>query len=129
MSSLLDSSLHAQTVLAIPSEFFPIHRPDPTPHDEWMAVLPDNTEIVVADMAGKPAPRGIEKAIATAQSRAYSEALARQLLVPLSAREILSRLRQSILVANRPGTTGFSRLTPPGGAHTFAGQIQIRDHL
>lgn len=52
-----------------------------------MSVLPDNTEIVVADVAGKPSPIGIEKAIAIVQSRAYLEARARQLLVPLGKRD------------------------------------------
>jgi hypothetical protein len=70
-------------VLAIPSEFLPIHRLDTPAHDEWMATLPDSTEIVVADVGGKPSSRGIEKAIAILQNRAYFEARARQLLVPL----------------------------------------------
>lgn len=48
-----------------------------------MAVLPDSTEIVVAEVRGKPSSLGIEKAIAAVQSRAYLEARARQLLAPL----------------------------------------------
>nr|WP_315591689.1 hypothetical protein [uncultured Cupriavidus sp.] len=79
----MESNLHELALLAIPSEFLPIHRLGTPPHDEWMAVLPDNTEIIIADMAGKPIPLGIEKAIAVVQSRAYLEARARQLLVPL----------------------------------------------
>lgn len=81
--SPLDSNLHEMAMLAIPSEFLPIHRTGTPAHDEWMAVLPDRTEIVVADAAGKPSPLGIEKAIAIVQSRTYLEARARQLLVPL----------------------------------------------
>ena len=75
--------MHDLTMLVIPSEFLPIHRLGTPPYDEWMAVLPDNTEVVVADVAGKPSSIGIEKAIAIVQSRAYLEARARQLLVPL----------------------------------------------
>lgn len=81
--SLLDSNLHDLAMLAIPSEFLPIHRLDKPPRDEWMAVLPDSTEIVVADVEGKPSSIGIERAISIVQSRAYLEARARQLLVPL----------------------------------------------
>lgn len=79
----LDSNLHDLAVLAIPSEFLPIHRLDTPPHGEWMAVLPDSTEIVVPDVDGKPSPLGIEKAIAIVHRRAYLEARARQLPVPL----------------------------------------------
>lgn len=81
--SLLDSNLHELAMLTIPSEFLPIYRLGTPPHGEWMAVLPDNTEIVVAEVNGKPCPIGIEKAIVIVQSRAYLEARARQLLVPL----------------------------------------------
>lgn len=81
--SLLDSNLRDLAMLAIPSEFLPIHRLGTPGHDEWMAVFPDNTEIVVADVEGKPSPMGIEKAIVIVQGRAYLEARARQLLVPL----------------------------------------------
>lgn len=87
MRSLLDSNLHDLAMLAIPSEFLPVNRLGTPPHDEWMAVLPDSTEIVVADVEGKPSPIGIEKAIAIVQSRTYLEARARQLLVPLSNKD------------------------------------------
>lgn len=70
-------------MLAIPSEFLPIHRPGSPRHGEWMAVLPDGTAIAVAGVQGKPCPIGIEKAIAIVQSRAYLEARARRLLAPL----------------------------------------------
>lgn len=83
MRSLLDSNLHDLAMLAIPSEFLPVQRLGTPPHGEWMAVLPDSTEIVVADGEGEPSPRGIEKAISIVQSRAYLEARARQLLMPL----------------------------------------------
>jgi len=81
--SLLDSELHDLAMLAIPGEFLPIRRLGTPGHDEWVAVLPDGTEIVVADAEGKPSPIGIEKAISIVHSRAYLEARARQLLVPL----------------------------------------------
>jgi len=81
--SLLDSTLHVVAMLAIPSEFLPINRLGTPPHDEWMAVLPDSIEIVVADVEGKPSSIGIEKAISIVQSRTYLEARARQLLSPL----------------------------------------------
>ena len=81
--SQLDSNLHDLTALAIPGGFLPIQRLDTPARHEWMATLPDGTEVVVADMEGKPNRRGIEKAIATVQSRACLEARARQLLVPL----------------------------------------------
>jgi hypothetical protein len=81
--SLLDSHLHDLAMLAIPGEFLPVHGLGTPPHDEWMALLPDNTEIVVADLRGKPSSIGIEKAISIVQSRSYLEARARQLLLPL----------------------------------------------
>lgn len=74
-------------MLAIPSEFLPVNRLGTPPHYEWMAVLPDSTEIVVAEVEGKPSPIGIEKAIAIVQSQTYLEARARQLLVPLSKQD------------------------------------------
>ena len=76
------SSLGELAMLAIPGAFLPIHRLDTPPHDEWMAVLLDGTEIVVADVEGKPSPLGIEKAVAIVQSRAYLESRARHLLAP-----------------------------------------------
>lgn len=79
----MGSNLHDLAMLAIPSEFLPIRRLGGLPHEEWMAVLPDNTEIVVADVGGKPSSIGIEKAISIVQSRAYLEARARQLLLPI----------------------------------------------
>ncbi|MCJ0762523.1 hypothetical protein [Variovorax terrae] len=79
----MNSNLHDLAMLAIPSEFLPIHRLGTPSYGEWMAVLPDSTEIIVADAAGKPSSLGIEKAISIVQSRAYLEARARQLLVPL----------------------------------------------
>jgi hypothetical protein len=47
---------------------------------EWMAVLADSTEVVVADLNGAPSSTGIAKAIAIVQSRAYLEQRARQLI-------------------------------------------------
>jgi hypothetical protein len=85
--SLLDSNLHNVAILAIPSEFLPINRLGTPPQAEWMSVLPDSTEIVVADVKGKPSAIGIEKAISIVQSRAYLEARARQLLSPLVKEE------------------------------------------
>lgn len=79
----MNANLHDLAMFVIPGEFLPIQRLGALSHNEWMAVLPDSTEIVVADVKGKPSSLGIEKAIATVQSRAYLEARARRLLVPL----------------------------------------------
>jgi hypothetical protein len=79
----LGSNLHEVAWLAIPSEFVPVRGLGTRGRDEWMAVLHDNTEIVVADLEGRPSPIGIEKAVAIVQSRAYLETRARQLLAPL----------------------------------------------
>jgi hypothetical protein len=54
------------------------------PRDEWMAVLPDSTEVVVPDFRGAPNSLAIEKAVAIVQSRAYLEKRALQLLVPFT---------------------------------------------
>lgn len=48
--------------------------------DEWISILPDGTEIVVADVRGKPSQLGVEKAVSIVQSRAYLEARAHQLI-------------------------------------------------
>ena len=48
--------------------------------DEWMAVLPDSTEIVIADLNGAPSSLGIAKALSIVQSRAYLERRAQQLI-------------------------------------------------
>ena len=61
-------------MLTISSEFLPINWPGKRPHGEWMAVLPDGTEIVVADVEAKPSSIGVKKAIAIVQGRAYLEA-------------------------------------------------------
>lgn len=53
------------------------------PRGEWMGVLSDGTEVVVAEVGGKPCPLGIEKAAAIAQARSCLEAQARRLLEPL----------------------------------------------
>ena len=45
-----------------------------------MAVLPDSTEIVVADLNGAPGSVGIAKAIPIVQRRAYLERRAHQLI-------------------------------------------------
>lgn len=85
--SLLDSNLHDVAILAIPSVFLPINRLSTPPQAEWMSMLPDSTEIIVADVEGKPSAIGIEKAVSIVQSRAYLEARARQLLSPLGKEE------------------------------------------
>ncbi|GAB7542574.1 hypothetical protein [Cupriavidus sp. 8B] len=69
---------------ATPGEFSLINRFGATPRDEWMAVLSDLTEVVVVDVHGMPSSLGIEKAASIVQNRACLEALARQLLIPLT---------------------------------------------
>lgn len=73
---MLESTLNDLTMLAIPGEFR-------SAHGEWTAMLPDDTEIVVADALGRPCGLGIQKAIAIVQSRTGLETRARQLLAPL----------------------------------------------
>ncbi|MGJ7512072.1 hypothetical protein [Variovorax sp. GT1P44] len=41
------------------------------PHDEWMATLPDKTEIVVPEEGNRPNLLGVAKAISVVQSRSY----------------------------------------------------------
>jgi len=53
-----------------------------TPHEEWMTVLADGTEVVVAARGSGPSPLGVEKAIAIVQSRSYLEKRAIQLIAP-----------------------------------------------
>jgi len=52
------------------------------PHEEWMATLPDKTEIVVPDEADRPSARDLAKAISVVQSRAYLGKRAVQLIAP-----------------------------------------------
>ena len=53
------------------------------PHDEWMATLPDATEVVVDDdEEGRPDAADIEKAISVVQCRAYLGKRAVQLIAP-----------------------------------------------
>ena len=53
------------------------------PLDEWMATLPDKTEIVVPDDGGRPNFLGVAKAISLAQSRSCLGKRAVQLIAPL----------------------------------------------
>ncbi|WP_198088138.1 hypothetical protein [Variovorax sp. E3] len=76
------SDLRDEAMLAIPDEFLPIRRLA-LPQDEWMAVLPDGTEVVIADEKGRPSALGIEKAISIVRNRSHLEARGRQLLSPL----------------------------------------------
>lgn len=71
----------------ISSGFLPLRRLGAQPHDEWMAVLSDLTEIVVADAGGEPCSIGVEKAVSVLQSRTYLEARARRLLESLGRRD------------------------------------------
>lgn len=80
--TLLDKKLQALALLTVPGEFLQIRRLGTPPRDEWMAVLPDRTEIVVPSAQGKPDALGIEKAIAIVLSRADLESRARELLAP-----------------------------------------------
>lgn len=66
------------------AEFVLVNRLGPRNPDEWMAVLAELTEVVVADVRGAPSPLGIEKAASVVQSRAYLERRAVQLLVPFT---------------------------------------------
>ncbi len=52
------------------------------PHDEWMATLPDKTEIVVPDEGNRPNLLGVAKAISVVQSRSYLGKRAVQLIAP-----------------------------------------------
>lgn len=52
------------------------------PHEEWMATLPDKTEIVVLEEDNRPSGLGIAKAIAVVQSRSYLGKRAVQLIAP-----------------------------------------------
>jgi hypothetical protein len=65
-------------------EFVLTNRLAASTRDEWIAVLADSTEVVVADVRGAPSSLGIEKAVSIVQSRAYLERRALQLLVPFT---------------------------------------------
>lgn len=52
------------------------------PHDEWMATLPDKTEIVVPEDGDCPHALGVAKAISVVQSRSYLGKRAVQLIAP-----------------------------------------------
>ncbi|SAK81613.1 hypothetical protein [Caballeronia ptereochthonis] len=69
---------------AILGEFSRANRLGADPRDEWVAVLADLTEVVVADVRGRPSALGIAKATSIVQSRAYIETRARQLLKTLT---------------------------------------------
>jgi hypothetical protein len=72
------SQAHAYVTLG---EFFRVDQLEgEARRSEWMAVLPDSTEIVVADLNGVPSSVGIAKAISIVQSRAYLERRAHQLI-------------------------------------------------
>ncbi|WP_219216897.1 hypothetical protein [Variovorax boronicumulans] len=52
------------------------------PHEEWMATLPDRTEIVVPEEGNRPDALGVAKAISVVQSRSYLGKRAVQLIAP-----------------------------------------------
>jgi hypothetical protein len=83
----LASDPHDEAMLAIPGDFLPVRRLATPPQEEWMAMLADSTEIIVADEKGRPSAIGIEKAISIVRNRAHLEARARQLLLPLDVPE------------------------------------------
>jgi hypothetical protein len=62
------------------------------PHDEWMATLPDKTEIVVSEEGNRPNLLGVAKAIAVVQSRSYLGKRAVQLIAPFLRSEGAWRL-------------------------------------
>lgn len=88
----MNSSMHEVAAFAIPTEFLPVRRLGIQLQDEWMAELPDGTEIVVADAGDKPSSVCVEKAVSIVQSRTYLETRARQLLVPLNQKSGVWRL-------------------------------------
>lgn len=73
--------------LVIPNAFSPLNQLGHRPCSEWMSVLCDGTEIIVANASGKPCPAGVRKAVAIVQSRSYLEKQARRLLVPFQPRD------------------------------------------
>ena len=74
----------------ISSGFLPLRRLGAQPHDEWMAVLSDLTEIVVADAGGEPCSIGVEKAVSVLQSRTYLSTYFLTLLQRKSSRHIVA---------------------------------------
>ncbi len=60
---------------------------------EWIATLPDLTQVIVGDVRGAPSALGIEKAVSIVQSRSYLEQRARQLLMPFFTSTITRRTR------------------------------------
>lgn len=67
-------------------EFVRVSRMSATaPHSEWMAVLPDGTEIVVSEEADRPDALGVAKAVSVIQNRSYLGKRAMQLIATLSS--------------------------------------------
>jgi hypothetical protein len=62
------------------------------PHDEWLATLPDKTEIVVPEEGDRPNPLSVAKAISVVQSRSYLGKRAVQLIAPFLRAEGAWRL-------------------------------------
>ena len=63
-----------------------------TPHNEWMAVLSDTTEVVVSETGNQPDELDVRKAISIVQDRAHLEARAVKLLSPFIPKEGAWRL-------------------------------------
>lgn len=62
------------------------------PHNEWMAILPDEIEIVVSEDANRPNALGVAKAVSVVQSRSYLGKRAVQLIAPFLRAEGAWRL-------------------------------------
>ncbi|MBS0450047.1 MAG: hypothetical protein JSS14_01935 [Proteobacteria bacterium] len=74
-------------------EFVRVGRMSETaPHNEWMAILPDETEVVVSEAANRPDALGVAKAVSVVQSRSYLGKRAVQLIAPLLRAEGAWRL-------------------------------------
>lgn len=69
-----------EVMLTIPTVFMPVYRLATLPDSEWMAVLSDGTDVIVADVYGRPSAPGIDRAISIVKMRARLEQRARKVL-------------------------------------------------
>jgi hypothetical protein len=65
---------------------------EPCSPSDWLAVIDDQTEVVVPDAGGAPHPVAIAKAVAILQARGYLVNRALRLLEPISATRVSWRL-------------------------------------
>lgn len=67
-------------------EFVRVSRMSATaPYSEWMALLPDGTEVVVSEEADRPDALGVAKAVLVVQNRSHLGKRATQFIAPLSS--------------------------------------------